>query len=51
MVSTAFVLAAETAVGTDPVGAAGAVVPSVRAFEGGSDSQLLDEDRIQLGAV
>ena len=45
------VLAAETAVGTDPVGAVGMVVRAVRAFERSSDSQLLDEDRIQLGAV
>ena len=45
------VLAAETAVGADPVGAAGMVVRAVRAFERASDSQLLDEDRIQLQAV
>jgi pyruvate kinase len=45
------VLAAETAVGADPVGAAGMVVRAVRAFERASDSQLLDEDRIQLRAV
>lgn len=45
------VLAAETAVGTDPVGAVGMVVRAVRAFERTSDSQLLDEDRIELSAV
>jgi pyruvate kinase len=45
------VLAAETAVGTDPVGAVGMVVRAVRAFERANDSQLLDEDRVQLGAT
>jgi pyruvate kinase len=45
------VLAAETAIGADPVGAVAMVVRSVRAFERTSDSHLLDEDRIELSAV
>jgi pyruvate kinase len=45
------VLAAETAVGADPVGAVAMVVRAVRAFERTSDSHLLDEDRIELSAV
>jgi pyruvate kinase len=45
------VLAAETAVGTDPVGAVKMVIRAVRAFERASDSQLLDEDRVQLSAI
>ncbi len=45
------VLAAETAVGADPVGAVAMVVRAVRAFERTSDSHLLDEDRIELTAV
>ena len=40
------VLAAETAVGMDPVGAVEMVVRAVRAFERMNDSQLLDEDRL-----
>ena len=38
------VLAAETAVGIDPVGAVDIVLRAVRAFERSTDSQLLDED-------
>jgi pyruvate kinase len=38
------VLAAETAVGIDPVGAVDMVLRAVRAFERSTDSQLLDED-------
>jgi pyruvate kinase len=42
------VLAAETAVGRDPVGAVEMVIRAVRAFERVSDSQLLDEDRLPV---
>ena len=45
------VLAAETAVGADPVGAVKMVIRAVRAFERANDSQLLDEEPIQLSAV
>jgi pyruvate kinase len=40
------VLAAETAVGRDPVGAVEMVKRAVQAFERVNDSQLLDEDRL-----
>ncbi|HXF37568.1 MAG TPA: pyruvate kinase [Actinomycetota bacterium] len=39
------VLAAETAVGVDPVGSVDMVLRAVRAFERASQSQLLEEDR------
>lgn len=39
------VLAAETAVGIDPVGAVEMVLRAVRAFEGSTESHLLNEDR------
>jgi pyruvate kinase len=39
------VLAAETAIGRDPVGAVDMIIRAIRAFERGNDTQLLDEDR------
>jgi pyruvate kinase len=45
------VLAAETAIGVDPVGSVDVVRRAVQAFEGASGSHLLDEGRPQLRAV
>jgi pyruvate kinase len=45
------VLAAETAIGVDPVGSVDVVRRALRAFEGASGSHLLDEGRPQLRAV
>lgn len=44
------VLAAETAVGIDPVGSVDIALRAIRAFEESSDRQLLDEDRAITGA-
>lgn len=43
------VLAAETAIGRDPVGSVDMILRSVEAFEHASDSQLLAEDRVGPG--
>lgn len=44
------VLAAETAVGIDPVGSVDMVLRAIRAFERASDSQLMEEDRARAGS-
>jgi pyruvate kinase len=41
------VLAAETAIGVDPVGSVDVVLRAIHAFEESSDRQLLEEDRAQ----
>jgi pyruvate kinase len=45
------VLAAETAIGVDPVGSVDVVLRALRAFEEANGSHLLDEGRPQLRAV
>lgn len=45
------VLAAETAIGIDPLGAADIILRTVRAFEEASTSQLLEEDRVRLSVT
>jgi pyruvate kinase len=42
------VLAAETAIGVDPVGSVDMVLRAIRAFERAGESQLLEEDRVAL---
>lgn len=44
------VLAAETAVGIDPVGSVDMILRAIRAFEQANDRQLLEEDRVQGAA-
>ena len=41
------VLAAETAVGIDPVGSVDMILRAIRAFEQANDLQLQEEDRAQ----
>ena len=44
------VLAAETAIGVDPVGAVDMVLRAIRAFEATNVGVLLEEDRIRLAS-
>ncbi len=45
------VLAAETAIGIDPLGSVDMVRRAIHAFEQGSAGHLLEEDRVHLGAT
>jgi pyruvate kinase len=45
------VLAAETAIGRDPLGSVDLVLRAIEAFERVSEGHLLQEDRVQLGVV
>jgi pyruvate kinase len=45
------VLAAETAIGIDPLGSVDLVLRAIDAFERASDGELLEEDRTRLGLV
>lgn len=45
------VLAAETAIGVDPLGSVDLVLRAIGAFERASEGELLQEDRSQLGLV
>lgn len=45
------VLAAETAIGVDPLGSVDLVLRAIEAFERASEGQLLEEDRTHLGLV
>jgi hypothetical protein len=45
------VLAAETAIGLDPLGSVDLVLRAIDAFERASQGDLLEEDRTQIGLV
>ena len=45
------VLAAETAIGVDPLGSVDLVLRAIEAFERVSEGHILQEDRVQLGVV
>jgi pyruvate kinase len=45
------VLAAETAIGVDPVGSVDVVLRAIQAFERANEGQLLEEDRASFGVI